>query len=173
MLSFAKPAQRYILSVDNDERMAFICDAGKVTLLEEIGEIALPPSQLGKVTLKSTPSPKLEGFDRNPYLASLQLGRDLAVQLVNLHLYVGADRLDAKLRRRAVGTAAVARRCDLRRKSSYSRAREIIALEDFTLPKDEMHGGNVVSDAPTAKSRILPARASRVVTDIASGDQYD
>ena len=163
---------RYVMSdaAGNDERMVFIYDAEKVSLLEEVGEIALPPAQLGKVKLTSHPATKFTAFDRNPYLASFQLGRRLAVQLVNVHLYYGTPK---QLPRRAIETAAVARWCDLRRKSPFSGAREIIALGDFNMPKAKADGGNIVYDALTRKGLLLPAHATQVATAIASANQYD
>jgi hypothetical protein len=55
----------------NDERMAFLCDSAKLTLQEEVGEIAYPVSQLKNIKLAGI-SQKFSGFDRTPYLASFR-----------------------------------------------------------------------------------------------------
>ena len=164
----------YVMSdaAGNDERMVFIFDRRKLSLLEEIGEIAFPPSQLKHVKLVSAPKEKFIAFDRNPYLASFQLGERMSVQLVNVHLFYG-DEKPAALRRRAIETAAVARWCDVRRKSKYSGAREIIALGDFNMSKAKRDGGNIVYEALTEKELILPGHSSEIGSSIASDNHYD
>jgi hypothetical protein len=49
----------------NNERMTFVYDARKVSQLEEVGELAIPPSELADVRLHDSDQ-RFEGFDRNP-----------------------------------------------------------------------------------------------------------
>ena len=58
----------------NDERMAFLYDSRKATVLEEIGEIAVPPKDLPHIKLPGI-TETFTGFDRNPYLATFQVGQ--------------------------------------------------------------------------------------------------
>src|ERR687894_279540 len=50
----------------NDELLAFIYDSDKVALLEEVGEVAIPPSDIRYIKLPDI-AQRFEGFDRNPY----------------------------------------------------------------------------------------------------------
>jgi hypothetical protein len=50
----------------NDERMTFVYDATKLALLEEVGEVAPPPSDYRHITLPGIQQ-RFDGFDRNPY----------------------------------------------------------------------------------------------------------
>ena len=59
------PASYRVIMSDasgNNERMAFLYDSKKLTLLEEIGEIAFPPSRYKSIKLPGT-TRKFEGFD--------------------------------------------------------------------------------------------------------------
>jgi endonuclease/exonuclease/phosphatase family metal-dependent hydrolase len=72
----------------NNERLVFLYEHPKVQLLEEVGEIAIPPASQRYIRLPGT-TQKFRGFDRNPYLAAFRAGH-LVVQLVNVHLYFGS-----------------------------------------------------------------------------------
>jgi hypothetical protein len=50
----------------NDERLTFLYDGTKVALLEEVGEVAPPPSDYHNVTIPGSQQ-TFNGFDRNPY----------------------------------------------------------------------------------------------------------
>ena len=164
---------RYLMSdaAGNDERMVFVYDSKKLKLLEEIGELAFPPSQLAKVKLKGVKG-SFTGFDRNPYLASFQMGTQLSVSLVNVHLFYGSEK-KADIERRALETAAMARWASIRRKSLYAGARELIALGDFNMPKPDATGTNIVFDALTNEGMIKPEHSSEIGSSIASDNQYD
>ena len=72
------PSYRMLMSdvAGNNERMAFLYDSQKLSLLEEVGEIAYPPSQLKNVKLPGIDL-AFDGFDRSPYLAAFEAGDDL------------------------------------------------------------------------------------------------
>ncbi len=64
----------------NNERMAFLFNTRRVTLLEKVGEVSIPPSQLQHIKLPGV-TQKFAGFDRNPYLAAFQVGKKNSVLL--------------------------------------------------------------------------------------------
>jgi endonuclease/exonuclease/phosphatase family metal-dependent hydrolase len=154
----------------NDERMAFVYDSNRVTLLEKIGEIAIPPSQLKNVKLPGV-TQKFGGFDRNPYLAAFQTSAQNSFLLVNVHLYYGSDSDKKDIQRRALETFAVARWADQRLNSPYSFTREIIALGDFNMPKRDPT--DPVFKALTSKGLKLPDHTSEVGSNLASDKHYD
>jgi hypothetical protein len=61
----------------------------------------------------------LDGFDRNPYIATFQSGR-LSFLLVNVHLFFGSDAKKADIERRMLETFAIARWADERQRSKVS-----------------------------------------------------
>lgn len=152
----------------NSERMAYLYDARKVRLLEKVGEIAVPPNELRRIRLPGMPA-AFQGFDRNPYLATFQVG-ETSLLLVNVHLYYGSDRR-RDVRRRALETYAVARWADQRRRSPFSFTREIVALGDFNMPKRA--ASDPVYRALTARGLELPAHTSQVGSNLASDKHYD
>ena len=152
----------------NNERMVFLYDSRKVTQLEEVGELSVPPSQLGYIKLEGSEQ-RFEGFDRNPYLALFEAG-SLVLQLANVHLYFGSDSATSMNRRR-LETLAVARWAEQRRKSSYASTRDIIALGDFNLPKIEP--GDPIYDELTARGLELPQHSTRIGSSIAADNYYD
>src|SRR5205807_9637392 len=50
-----------------DSRLAFLYDSSKLTLLEEVGEVAFPPKDNATVSLAGI-TQAFAGFDRNPYV---------------------------------------------------------------------------------------------------------
>ncbi len=52
----------------NNERMVFVYNRRRLKVLDEIGEIAYPPSKYQSIKLPGVPL-KFDGFDRTPYLA--------------------------------------------------------------------------------------------------------
>jgi len=152
----------------NNERLAFIYDATKVTLREKVGEIALPPSDLKNVKLPGI-TQKFDGFDRNPYFAAFKAGT-FEFLLVNVHLYFGSDS-DISMNRRSLETFAVARWADNRRKSANAYCSDIIALGDFNLPKTKP--GDPIFEALTSRGLHLPQHTSEVGSSIASDNHYD
>jgi len=152
----------------NDERLAFVYDSKKLTLLEKVGEIAVPPADHRYIRIDGY-TYEFRGFDRNPYLASFQVGRTSLI-LVNVHLYFGSES-KTHVERRALETYAVARWADLRRKSPYAFTREIIALGDFNMPKAAP--GDPIYDALTRRGLELPEHSSGIGSSIASDKHYD
>lgn len=152
----------------NKERMTFVYDATKVELLDEIGEVAFPPSDYRYVTLPGIEQ-TFGGFDRNPYLATFRVG-SFAFSLVNVHLYFGSDSTASK-QRRSLETYAVARWADIRRTSPYAFTHDIIPLGDFNLPKVEE--GDPIYEALTARGLLLPEHSTQVGSSIASDSHYD
>jgi len=161
------------------------------------------PSPLTPPTDTEIPTghPPFQGFDRPPYLAAFHLvGTLLSVQLVNVHLFFGSP-APADVARRALETAAIARWADLRNRSPYAGARELIAIGDFNMPKGKRarpaprlprpaerrrgSGGgdsspaptqelyNPVYDALTSRGLVLPLHSGLVGSSIASDNFYD
>lgn len=152
----------------NNERMAFVYDSRKLTLLEKIGEISIPPSQLKHITIKGVRR-RFDGFDRNPYLAAFQAGQT-SFMFVNVHLFFGSEK-KPDMERRALETFAVARWAQLRNTSRFSYTREIVALGDFNMPKAVR--GDAVFDALVSKGLEIPAHSSGIGSSIASDKHYD
>ena len=152
----------------NNERMAFVYDSAKLTLLEEIGEIAFPAAQLKSIKLPGVKQP-FEGFDRTPYLAAFQGGHTSFV-FVNAHLFYGSEK-PADVQRRSLETFAVAKWAQARRKSKFSFARELFAMGDFNMPKNAK--GDPVFDALTKLGLELPAHSSEIGSNLESDKHYD
>ena len=152
----------------NDERMTFVYDSQKLKLLEEIGEVAFPVSQLKSVKLAGVTQP-FQGFDRTPYLATFQAGQT-SFLFVNVHLFYGTDK-PADIQRRSLETFGVAKWSDHRRKSAFSFTRELFAMGDFNLPKNAQ--GDPIFDALTKLGLELPAHSSEIGSSIASDNHFD
>jgi endonuclease/exonuclease/phosphatase family metal-dependent hydrolase len=152
----------------NEERMAFIYDSDKVTLLEEVGEVAIPPSDINDIRLPGI-TQRFEGFDRNPYLAGFSSDSFVYV-LVNVHLYFGSESA-ISMNRRRLETYAVARWADLRRQSPYAYSRDIIVLGDFNLPKAEP--GDPIFEALTRRGLHLPEHSTQIGSTIETDSHYD
>ena len=152
----------------NDERMAFVYDSARLTLLEKIGEVAVAPAQARHVKLPGIEQ-AFTGFDRNPYLAAFRAGQT-SFLLVNVHLYFGSDSR-ISMNRRALETYAVARWADGRRRSEFAFTREIVVLGDFNMPKAVP--GDPIFEALTRKGLEVPAHSSEIGSSIASDNHYD
>jgi hypothetical protein len=107
----------------NDERMTYLYDSCKVRQLEEVGEIAIPPSDLAGVRLPGSDQ-RFEGFDRNPYLGLFAAG-SFTAQLANVHLYFGTSSTES-MNRRKLETLAVAEWAERRRKSPFCSTPNIL-----------------------------------------------
>jgi endonuclease/exonuclease/phosphatase family metal-dependent hydrolase len=152
----------------NDERLTFLYDSTKARLLEEVGEIAPPPSEYTHITLPGIRQ-RFDGFDRNPYLATFQAG-SFTFSLVNVHLYYGSTKA-ADIGRRCIETLAVARWADRRRRSRYAFTHDILPLGDFNLPKAEP--GDPVYAALTRRGLHLPEHSTKIGSSIARDEHYD
>jgi endonuclease/exonuclease/phosphatase family metal-dependent hydrolase len=164
------PSYRILFSdiAGNNERMAFLYHSRKLSLLEKIGEIEVPPSAHRHIRLPGVTA-EYRGFDRNPYIATFRVGRT-SLTLVNVHLYFGSARR-ADVERRALETFAVARWADLTRRSPYSYTREIVALGDFNMPK--AHPGDPIFAALTSRGLKVPGHSSLIGSSIATDNRYD
>jgi endonuclease/exonuclease/phosphatase family metal-dependent hydrolase len=152
----------------NNERLAFLYDERKVILGEEVGEVAVPPSQLRYIRLAGS-AQSFEGFDRNPYIALFSAGT-FSFQLVSVHLYFGSESTTS-MNRRALETLAVARWADYRRNSGRAVTQDIVVLGDFNLPKAVV--GDPIFDQLTARGLELPAHSTQIGSAIASDSHYD
>ncbi len=168
-MSFRK-SYRIVMSdaSGNDERMAFLYDARKLTVLEEIGEIAFPPSRYKSVKLPGIDR-QFDGFDRTPFLVAFSLNGS-SLMLVNVHLYFGDDSPES-MARRSLETFAVAKWADLRRKSLFSFTRELMVLGDFNMPKSEP--GDPIYKALTRLGLELPEHSTQIASNITTDANYD
>jgi endonuclease/exonuclease/phosphatase family metal-dependent hydrolase len=110
----------------NQERGAFIYDSRKLELLEKVGRLAIPPSQLGRIKLPGS-------SHRGPYLAAFEAG-SFRFLLVNVHLFYGSTS-KKDIERRSLEAFAVAYWADKRRKDKHAFTTDIIPLGDFNLPR--------------------------------------
>ncbi|HEX9991006.1 MAG TPA: endonuclease/exonuclease/phosphatase family protein [Chloroflexia bacterium] len=165
------PATYRVLVSDasgNNERLAFLYDTTKATLLEKVGEIAYSPTGARNVKLPGI-TQQFNGFDRNPYFAAFEAGT-FKFLLAAVHLFYGSESSIDK-NRRSLETYAVARWADLRRKSQYAYTRNIVPLGDFNLPKTQP--GDQIFDALTKRGLMLPGHTSQIGSSIASDNHYD
>ena len=152
----------------NEERMAFIYDSNKISLLEKVGEIAVPPKEIKHIKLKGI-NRKFNGFDRNPFLASFK-ARNFEFILVNVHLFFGKDK-KADRDRRSLEAYATSRWADLRRDDKHAYVSDIIALGDFNLPKIEK--GDPIYDALRKRGLRIPEHTSLVGSTLVNDKHYD
>jgi len=165
------PASYKVLFSDkagNNERLVYLYDSAKVTPLEMVGEIAIPPKDHKDIKLPGI-NASFTGFDRNPYVAAFRAG-EFTFALVNVHKFFGDDEADS-IERRSLETYAVARWADLRRKSKNSYTTNIIALGDFNLPK--VGKGDPIYAALTARGLQLPEHSTRISSSISLDKAYD
>jgi endonuclease/exonuclease/phosphatase family metal-dependent hydrolase len=165
------PASFKVLFSDkagNNERLAYVYDSGKISPLEKVGEIAIPPKDHRYIKLPGMEA-LFPGFDRNPYLAAFKAGNFTFV-LVNVHQYFGGEDPNS-VERRSLETYAVARWADLRRKNKHAYTPNIMALGDFNLPKVEK--GDPIYRALTARGLRLPEHSTRISSSISADKAYD
>lgn len=165
------PASYRVIMSDvagNNERKAFLYNSRKLKLLEEIGEIAFPPSDYKNVKLPGV-TQVFNGFDRTPYFATFQAGNTSFV-FANVHLYYG-DTGKKSIERRSLETFAVARWADKRNRSNFSFTRELVALGDFNLPK--VHPDDPIFKALTKLGLELPNHSSQIASNLANDAYYD
>lgn len=149
------PSYRRILVSDasgNRERGAFVYDSRKVTLLDKVGRLSIPPSDLRKIKVPGTSEP-FQGFDRGPYMAAFATRGSFRFLLVNVHLFFGGDEPD-DLQRRAQEAFALARWAELRHRSPNAYVPDIIPLGDFNLP--QMDPSDPIYKALTKRGLGLP-----------------
>ncbi len=152
----------------NDERMAFLYEGNHLTPLEEIGEIAFPPSDYDSIKLPGV-TQKFAGFDRTPFLVSFQF-KQTSFIFVNVHLYYG-DEKPKSIGRRSLETFAVAKWADRRHHSTYAFTRELVAMGDFNMPKSEPT--DPIFKALTKLGLDVPEHSSQIASSIAEDANYD
>ncbi len=153
----------------NAERLAFLYDAGKIRLREEVGSVTVSPSEFKAIKLPGIKG-TFDGFDRNPYLASFEAGQFL-FQVANVHQFFGSDKDRKDIARRALETFAVARWAAGREKSKSALTRDILAVGDFNMPKAEP--GDPIYRALTAKGLETPDHSALIGSNLASDKHYD
>jgi endonuclease/exonuclease/phosphatase family metal-dependent hydrolase len=152
----------------NNERQAFLYDRTKVSALEEVGRLAIPPSEIGRIKLPDS-TISFPGFDRGPYLASFRSG-GFDVMLVNVHLFYGSNK-KKDLERRILETYAVAWWANKQRNDKYAYVGNALPLGDFNLPKAIK--GDPIWDALTYRGLETPEHTSKIGSAIASDNEYD
>ncbi|MCV0430645.1 endonuclease/exonuclease/phosphatase family protein [Nitrosopumilus sp.] len=152
----------------NDERSAFVYDSRKISELEMVGEVAVPPSENRHIKLPGIDR-KFKGFDRNPFFVSFVAG-DFEFVIANVHLYFGDDNKKDR-ERRALEAYAAARWADLRRDDSHSYSENFMVLGDFNLPKAEH--SDPIYRALTKRGMHRPPHSTRVASNIVDDKEYD
>lgn len=152
----------------NRERQAFLFDERRVTQLEEVGRLAIPPSDLAHITLPGTTT-TFPGFDRGPYLGTFAAGA-FRFMLVSVHLYFGSAQ-QAQLDRRTLETFAVAWWADKHHRDPHTYVPNILPMGDFNLPKAV--AGDAIFDALTTRGLQVPPHSSQIASAIATDNQYD
>lgn len=141
----------------NNERSAFLFDSDRVTGLEKVGRLSIPPSQLKQIKLPGSKQ-AFQGFDRGPYLAAFRAA-DFVFLLASVHLYYGSEDRD-DMERRALETYAVAWWARKRQDSPHAFTKDIIPLGDFNLP--QMQAGDPIYRALTSRGLQLPEHPTNV-----------
>jgi endonuclease/exonuclease/phosphatase family metal-dependent hydrolase len=152
----------------NRERQAFLFDTTRVTELEEIGRLSIPPADLDKIVLPGT-TDAFAGFDRGPYLGTFQAGR-FRLMLASVHLIYGGD-APVDLARRSLETLALAWWSRRYSKDKSTYVPDVIPLGDFNLPKAEP--GDPIFKALTSHGLEVPPHSSQIASAIATDNQYD
>lgn len=153
----------------NKERLAFIYNADKVRLLQEVAELAIPPDAYKNIKLPGIEA-KFSGFDRSPYMASFQVGK-FKFTLLNVHLYFGDDSEAASIHRRCLEAFCVGRWAERRSKSECAYTRNVFAMGDFNLPKVDV--SDKVYNALVAKGLQVPDHSTKIYSNINNDKMYD
>jgi endonuclease/exonuclease/phosphatase family metal-dependent hydrolase len=146
----------------NNERIGFIYNHKKLTLLQEVAELSLPPSECKKVKITGI-AQTFEGFDRTPYMASFRTTNKFEFTLLGVHLYYGDDTEEKSINRRCLETYCVGRWADLRTKSKFgfNNIKNVFAMGDFNLPLAEAN--DKIYKALVARGLQLPVHATKSV----------
>ncbi|MEP6595034.1 MAG: endonuclease/exonuclease/phosphatase family protein [Ginsengibacter sp.] len=155
----------------NSERIAFIYNSIKITLLKEIAELSIPPSECRSIKIPGI-AETFQGFDRSPYMASFRTNK-FEFTLLSVHLYYGDDTEAKSINRRCLEAYCVGRWADLRGKSkySYNSIKNVFALGDFNLPMIDEN--DKIYKALVARGLQLPDHTSKVYSNISNDKMYD
>lgn len=152
----------------NQERLAFLYDAGRIQTLEKCGEIAVPPKDHRYIRLPGV-TREFRGFDRNPYIGSFEAA-GFRFLLVNAHFFFGSHGAD-DVARRSLEAYAVARWADLRSDDRDRYVADILVLGDLNVPRAEP--GDPVYTALRRRGLRRPPHSTRVASSIATDHEYD
>jgi endonuclease/exonuclease/phosphatase family metal-dependent hydrolase len=153
----------------NNERMVFIYRSNKVSVLNEVAELAISPKEYSSIKLPGITG-LFKGFDRTPYMVSFQV-KDFRFCLLDVHLYFGKENETASIDRRCLEAYCIARWADLRSKSRYAYTTNVFALGDFNLPKIDKK--DKVYKALLSKGLELPQHSTKVYSNINNDKAYD
>jgi endonuclease/exonuclease/phosphatase family metal-dependent hydrolase len=163
---------RFLMSdaAGNSERMTFLYDSQKLSLLEEVGEITIPPSDYKSIKLPGIDQ-KFEGFDRSPYLASFAMSQT-SITFVNAHLYYGLSNTDpASIERRSLETYAMAYWAKQRIKPNNAFTRELAVMGDMNMPKSDET--DPIFKSLTKLGLEIPEHSTQIASNIANDANYD
>jgi endonuclease/exonuclease/phosphatase family metal-dependent hydrolase len=152
----------------NRERQAFFYDTTRVSQLEEIGRLAIPPAKLPQIKLPGGTT-TFTGFDRGPYLGTFQAGR-FRLMLASVHLFFGSDK-PADIERRSLETFALAWWAQKYHLDKSTYVPDLIPLGDFNLPKPVPD--DPIYKALTSRGLKVPPHSSQIASAIATDNQYD
>ena len=152
----------------NDERAGFLYDSAKLTLLELVAEVAIPPSDHRYIHMQGV-SGLFNGFDRNPYVAAFRAG-NLVFTAVSAHLFYGSDSYYDE-DRRALEAYAMARWAEKRHKAVRAYSQNILVMGDLNLPKLDMSSN--VYKALKSKGLILPQHSTSMGSTLKYDKNYD
>jgi endonuclease/exonuclease/phosphatase family metal-dependent hydrolase len=152
----------------NRERQAFLYDSTRVSQLEEIGRLSIPPAKLGQIKLPGTTT-TFKGFDRGPYLGTFQAGK-FRLMLASVHLFYGSNK-PADLERRSLETYALAWWAQKYHLDKSTYVPDLVPLGDFNLPKAVF--GDPIYKALTSRGLTVPPHSSQIASSIATDNQYD
>lgn len=172
ILHTMSPTFRYLMSdaSGNSERMIFLYDSQKLSLLEEVGEITIPPSRYKQIKLPGI-AQEFTGFDRSPYLASFSAG-PTSITFVNAHLFYGKSNDNAaSMARRSLETYAMAWWAKERTKPANAFTRELAVMGDMNMPKSDEN--DPIFRALTKLGLEVPLHSTQIASNIANDANYD
>lgn len=173
IVSFMGKRYKFIFSDEggNNERITFIYNSRKISLLQEVAELGIPPSEFSSIKITGI-GETFQGFDRSPYMASFRTGK-FEFTLLGVHLYFGSDTEEKSINRRCLEAYCVGRWADLRGRSKYTfnSIKNIFALGDFNLPM--LDENDKIYKALVARGLQLPTHTSKVYSNISNDKMYD
>lgn len=173
IVAFMGKSYNFIFSDEggNNERLSFIYNGRKIKLLQEVAELAIPPSEYSGIKITGV-AQTFEGFDRSPYMASFRIN-NFEFTLLTVHLYYGDDTEEKSINRRCLEAYCVGRWAELRGKSKYcfNGIKNVFALGDFNLPM--LDENNKIYKALVARGLQLPTHTTKIYSNINDDKMYD